>query len=412
MKKNLDVLSLSATPIPRTLHMSLVGIRDMSVLEEAPIDRQPIQTFVFEYNEEMVREAIVRELSRDGQVYYVSNRVRNIADVAARIQELVPDAEVAYVHGQMEKRALEDIMVRFLNQEIDVLVATSIIEIGLDIPNVNTIIIQDADRMGLSQLYQLRGRVGRSSRTAYAFLLYKKDKMLKEDAEKRLSAIREFTELGSGFKIAMRDLEIRGAGNMLGREQHGHMAAVGYDLYCKMLNEAVRREKGQTVEEDFDTVVDIDLDAYIPAGYISDEMQRLDIYKRIAGVRNEDDSQDMVDELIDRFGEPPRSVMNLVQIALLRGVAKKAYISEMRQTKSELRIVLYKKAKLDVSKLPEMVERHKSYVTFTLAGKNGPEYDVLYKKDSRISKQEPLEILQKFAEELSQIAGMASPEKG
>ena len=244
MKETVDVMSLSATPIPRTLHMSLIGIRDMSVLEEAPMERQPIQTFVFEYNEEMIREAIARELSRGGQVYYVFNRIQQIGEMAAKIQSLVPEANVAYAHGRMAETQLERIMYDFVNQEIDVLVSTTIIEIGMDISNVNTIIIHDADNMGLSQLYQLRGRVGRSNRTAYAFLMYRKDKMLKEVAEKRLAAIKEFTELGSGFKIAMRDLEIRGAGNLLGEEQHGHMEAVGYDLYCKMLGEAVKREKG------------------------------------------------------------------------------------------------------------------------------------------------------------------------
>ena len=240
VKDTVDVLTLTATPIPRTLHMSLVGIRDMSVLEEAPNERQPIQTYVMEYNEEMVREAIVRELSRQGQVYYVYNRINNIAEITDRIQALVPEATVAYAHGQMKEHELEKIMYGFINGEIDVLVSTTIIETGLDISNVNTMIIHDSDNMGLSQLYQLRGRVGRSNRTSYAFLMYKRDKMLKEVAEKRLQAIKEFTDLGSGFKIAMRDLEIRGAGNLLGERQHGHMEAVGYDLYCKMLTKQSR----------------------------------------------------------------------------------------------------------------------------------------------------------------------------
>ncbi|MBO5474644.1 MAG: transcription-repair coupling factor, partial [Lachnospiraceae bacterium] len=283
LKENIDVLTLTATPIPRTLHMSLIGIRDMSVLEEAPGDRLPIQTFVCEYNEELVREAIVRELSRDGQVYYVYNRVNNIADIAAMIQKLVPEANVAFAHGQMKETELERIMFDFINGEIDVLVSTTIIETGLDISNVNTMIIHDSDQMGLSQLYQLRGRVGRSNRTAYAFLMYKRNKMLKEVAEKRLEAIKEFTDLGSGFKIAMRDLEIRGAGTLLGRSQHGHMQAVGYDLYCKMLNEAVKTLKGIPTIEDFNTTVDLEADAYIPPSYIVNEVQKLDIYKRIAG---------------------------------------------------------------------------------------------------------------------------------
>ncbi|MBQ1608723.1 MAG: DEAD/DEAH box helicase, partial [Lachnospiraceae bacterium] len=318
MKKNVDVLSLSATPIPRTLHMSLVGIRDMSVLEEAPLERTPIQTFVFEYNEEMIREAIHREMARGGQIYYVINRVREIADVSAVIQKLVPEANVAYIHGQMKETEVEEIMTDFINKDIDVLVATTIIEIGLDISNVNTIIIHDADQLGLSQLYQLRGRVGRSNRTAFAFLMYRRNKMLKEVAEKRLAAIREFTDLGSGFKIAMRDLEIRGAGNMLGEAQSGHMEAVGYDLYCKLLNEAVRKEKGENVMEDFETSVDIALDAFIPPAYIEDEEQKLEIYKRIAGVETEEEQDEMIDELIDRFGEPPKAVQNLLFVARLR----------------------------------------------------------------------------------------------
>ena len=268
LKKDVNVLTLTATPIPRTLHMSLAGIRELSVLEEPPRDRRPIQTFVMEYSDETVREAVNRELSRGGQVYYVYNRVNNIRDVTSRIQALVPDAAVACAHGQMNEEELESIMMEFMNGDIQVLVSTTIIETGLDIPNVNTIIIQDAERFGLSQLYQLRGRVGRSSRTAYAFLLYRKGRILTEDAEKRLKAIREFTELGSGIRIAMRDLEIRGAGNVLGAEQHGHMQAVGYDLYCKLLGQAVRQLTGQEEEEpqeeEFQTTVDTAADAFIP----------------------------------------------------------------------------------------------------------------------------------------------------
>ncbi|MDE6937994.1 MAG: DEAD/DEAH box helicase, partial [Lachnospiraceae bacterium] len=271
MKENVDVLTLTATPIPRTLHMSLIGIRDMSVLEEAPGDRLPIQTYVMEYNDEMVREAIERECARQGQVYYVYNRVEDISEVTANVKKLVPGLNVAFAHGQMKERELEKIMYDFISGEIDVLVSTTIIETGLDISNVNTMIIHDADRLGLSQLYQLRGRVGRSNRMAYAFLLYRRDKLLKEVAEKRLAAIREFTDLGSGIKIAMRDLEIRGAGNLLGAEQHGHMEAVGYDLYCKMLNEAVNLLKGEAGEEEYTTTIDLNVDAYIPDSYIKNE---------------------------------------------------------------------------------------------------------------------------------------------
>ncbi|MDO4292670.1 MAG: transcription-repair coupling factor [Eubacteriales bacterium] len=354
LKENVDVLTLTATPIPRTLHMSLVGIRDMSVLEEAPGERQPIQTYVMEYNEELVREAILRELSRGGQVYYVYNRINTIADMAARLSELVPEASVAFAHGKMSERELERIMMDFINGEIDVLVATTIIETGLDISNVNTIVIHDSDRMGLSQLYQLRGRVGRSNRTAYAFLMYKRDKVLREVAEKRLAAIREFTDLGSGFKIAMKDLEIRGAGNLLGERQHGHMEAVGYDLYCKMLNEAVKTLKGQESEPDFATTVELEVDAYIPASYIVNEQQKLDIYKRIAGVETAQESEEMKEELLDRFGEVPESVDNLLRIALLRTQAHRLYIMEVKGRPGELRFVYRPDAKVHGENIPQL----------------------------------------------------------
>lgn len=356
IKNDIDVLTLTATPIPRTLHMSLVGIRDMSVLEEPPVDRMPIQTFVMEKNEEIVREAIIREISRGGQVYYVYNRVGNMDVVANEIARLVPEAVVAFAHGQMNERQLEKTMFQFVEGEIDVLVATTIVETGLDIPNVNTIMIEDADKLGLAQLYQLRGRVGRSNRTAYAFLMYKRDKMLKEVAEKRLAAIKEFTELGSGFKISMRDLEIRGAGNLLGARQHGHMEAVGYDLYCKMLNEAVKKLKGETIEEqDYETGVDIKVDAFIPVSYIKNEFQKLDIYKRIAEIETEEEKSDMIDELLDRFGEPPKSVMNLLAIALLKAKAHKAYITEIASKGKNIRFTMYPKAKIQTEKIPELV---------------------------------------------------------
>ncbi len=366
MKENIDVLTLTATPIPRTLHMSLIGIRDMSVLEEAPMDRMPIQTYVMEYNDEMVREAIERELSRDGQVYYVYNRVQDIADVAGRIKQLVPDAEVAFAHGQMPEHELESIMYDFINGEIDVLVSTTIIETGLDISNVNTMIIHDADKMGLSQLYQLRGRVGRSNRMAYAFLLYRRDKVLKEVAEKRLAAIREFTDLGSGFKIAMRDLEIRGAGNLLGAEQHGHMEAVGYDLYCKMLNEAVRQMKGEIPEEIFNTTIDLDVDAYIPASYIPNEYQKLDIYKRIAAIESEEEMDDMLEELIDRFGDLPKKVQQLLQIANLKALAHSADVAVVEQKQDTYRFVMYEKARSDPGKISALLEKYRGDLNFKM----------------------------------------------
>ena len=366
LKENVDVLTLTATPIPRTLHMSLIGIRDMSVLEEAPNDRMPIQTYVMEYNDEIVREAIQRELSRQGQVYYVYNKVKDIDEIAAKIQKLVPEAHVAYAHGQMREHKLENIMLDFINGEIDVLVSTTIIETGLDISNANTMIIHDADQLGLSQMYQLRGRVGRSNRMAYAFLMYRRDKLLREVAEKRLSAIREFTDLGSGFKIAMRDLEIRGAGNLLGAEQHGHMEAVGYDLYCKMLNEAVKHLKGEMQEEDYTTTVDLNVDAFIPATYIPNEYQKLDVYKRIASIENEEEMEDMLDELTDRFGDVPKKVMQLLQIALLKALAHSAYIISIEQKRESFKYVMYEKANVRVEKIPQLLEAYKGDLQFTI----------------------------------------------
>lgn len=375
LKKNIDVLTLTATPIPRTLHMGLVGIRDMSVLEEPPVDRLPIQTYVMEYNDEMIREAINRELARNGQVYYVYNRVSNIDEITNQIAKLVPDANVVFAHGQMSERKLEQIMYDFINGEIDVLVATTIIETGLDISNVNTIIIHDADKLGLSQLYQLRGRVGRSNRTSYAFLMYKRDRMLKEVAEKRLSAIREFTDLGSGFKIAMRDLEIRGAGNILGAEQHGHMEAVGYDLYCKMLNEAVLVMKGEKeAEEDYETVIDLKTDAYIPASYIRNELQKLNMYKKISTIENEEEYEDMQDELIDRFGEIPKAVSNLLMIALLKSKAHRAQITEIKGDKQRLKLSVYPKARIDINKISDMVSGYRGDMKFSGTGEPYFEY--------------------------------------
>lgn len=399
LKNDIDVLTLTATPIPRTLHMSLVGIRDMSVLEEPPVDRMPIQTFVMEKNDEIVREAILRELGRGGQVYYVYNRVANMDIIAGEVQKLVPEAIVAYAHGQMNERELERTMFAFVNGEIDVLVSTTIVETGLDIPNVNTIIIDEADKLGLSQLYQLRGRVGRSNRTAYAFLMYKRDKMLKEVAEKRLAAIKEFTELGSGFKISMRDLEIRGAGNLLGARQHGHMEAVGYDLYCKMLNEAVKRLKGEKVENnEFETNIDLKMDAFIPADYIPNEFQKLDVYKRIAEIETEPERDDMVDELIDRFGEPPQSVCNLLEIALLKAKAHDAYITAIVEKANQIRITMFPQAKVATDKIPDLLAAYQGKLRFV------PEttpYFVYQQKEEPLLRQlsELVNEMQKIKEE-------------
>ena len=403
MKQNVDVLTLTATPIPRTLHMSLIGIRDMSVLEEPPVDRVPIQTYVMEYNDEMIREAIHRELGRGGQVYYVYNRVNNIDEVANHVASLVPDANVAFAHGQMNEHQLEKIMLDFINGDIDVLVSTTIIETGLDIPNANTMIIQDADRLGLSQLYQIRGRIGRSNRTSYAFLMYKRDKMLKEDAEKRLQAIREFTELGSGIKIAMRDLEIRGAGNILGAEQHGHMEAVGYDLYCKMLNEAVIALKGgQEEEETFETVVDCDIDAFIPDGYIKNEYLKLDVYKRISAIETDDEYMDMQDELIDRFGDIPKSVDNLLRVAELKAMAHRAYVTEVDINTQEIRIELYPKAKLDVTGIPALIAEYKTALRFAQGEK-----PVLFYQDKGKKHKDCEPMMEKAKELLGKLGELA-----
>ncbi len=329
LKKTVDVLTLTATPIPRTLHMSLVGIRDMSLLEEPPVDRRPIQTYVMEYDREIVKEAINRELARKGQVYYVYNRVEDIADVAAGLREMLPEIRIQYAHGKMNARELENIMHEFIKHEIDVLVSTTIIETGLDISNVNTIIIQNADKFGLAQLYQLRGRVGRSDRNAYAFLMYQKGKILKDVAEKRLSAIREFTDLGSGYKISLKDLEIRGAGNVLGNVQSGHMEDVGYDLYVKMLNHAIRTLKGEKIEVDFDTRLEIPVDAFVPDTYVKNEGLKLDLYKKIARITSEEDAESVIEEARDRFGNPPKEMERLIRTALLRNKAHSAKITEI-----------------------------------------------------------------------------------
>ncbi|MEC9488154.1 MAG: transcription-repair coupling factor [Halanaerobium sp.] len=339
LKVNVDVLTLTATPIPRTLHMALVGIRDLSVIDTPPEDRYPIRTYVREYNEELIKEAIRREIQREGQVYFVHNRVEDIDKYAARIQELVPEARIAVGHGQMSERRLERIMLHFLQGKYDILVCTTIIESGLDISNVNTILINNADKMGLSQLYQLRGRVGRSNRVAYSYLLYKRGRMLAAIAEKRLRAIREFTNLGSGFKIAMRDLEIRGAGNILGPEQHGHIAAVGFSLYCKLLENEINQLKGKGKEEDRKASIDLEIDAFLPDEYIPDSRQKIEIYKKISSLSRQEDVVDLVDEIIDRFGDPPSPVENLIKIGQIKVKASALGIEEIVRRRDKVRIV-------------------------------------------------------------------------
>lgn len=331
MKKNVDVLTLTATPIPRTLHMSLLGVRDMSVIETPPEERYPVQTYVVEFNEQLIHDAIIREISRGGQIYFVYNRVETIEDMFARLSLLVPDARIGIGHGQMSEHQLENVMISFFKGEYDILLCTTIIETGLDIPNVNTLVVYDADKMGLSQLYQLRGRVGRSNRLAYSYFTYKKDKILAEVAEKRLKAIKEFTEFGSGFKIAMRDLEIRGAGNMLGAEQHGHMETVGYDMYCRLLEEAVHELKGEKTIEPIETSIDLNINAYINSEFIKDESQKIEIYKKIASIRDINDMHDIEEEVEDRFGDIPEPLQNLLRIAYMRVLASNAGIVNILQ---------------------------------------------------------------------------------
>ena len=336
LKQNIDVLTMTATPIPRTLHMAMTGVRDMSVLTEPPENRYPVQTYVLEDNPAVIADAIRNELSRGGQVFYLYNRVQGIYRKAEWIKSMFPDINVAVGHGKMKEDELEDIMYDMVNGQTDVLVCTTIIETGLDIPNANTIIIENADKMGLAQLYQLRGRVGRSNRAAYAYLTYHRDKILSDVASKRLRAVKEFTEFGSGFKIAMRDLEIRGAGNILGPEQHGHMDAVGYDMYCKLLKESVDEAQGIKVEEEQDVSIDISIDAYLPESYIRNHNQRIDVYKKIAAVETQDDKFEIEDELIDRFGDIPKPVQNIIEVAALKSPAKAVGIYEISQTADAL----------------------------------------------------------------------------
>ncbi|MCL2224351.1 MAG: transcription-repair coupling factor [Defluviitaleaceae bacterium] len=367
LRANVDVLTLTATPIPRTLHFSLTGIRDMSLLDEPPEERQPIQTYVMENNPEFVRDAINRELARGGQVYYLHNRVRNISEEAARVAQLVPQARIAFAHGQMSETELENIMHDFVDGELDVLVCTTIIETGLDIPNVNTIIIQNADFMGLSQLYQLRGRVGRSSRLAYAYLMYRRDKVLREESEKRLQTIREFTEFGAGFKIAMRDLEIRGAGNLLGQQQHGHMDSVGYDMYCKLLAEAVGEMRGEAPAIVHETNIDISVDAFIPSRLIPDEQQKLEIYKKISLISSQQDYFDVQEEIEDRYGTMPPPVVNLLDVALMKAEARSLGIISVNQKGLNIILTFRADAPVNPDNLMRLIQLNPARLLFTMA---------------------------------------------
>lgn len=362
-----DILMLSATPIPRTLNMAMSGIRDMSVLEEPPQDRQPVQTYVVEYNTSMIIQAITRELRRDGQVYYIHNRIETIQSCAEKLQEYFPEARIAYAHGQMNEETMSDIWEKLVEHEIDILVCTTIIETGVDVPNVNTLIIDDADRFGLSQLYQLRGRVGRSSRRGYAYFTYQKDKVLTEIAGKRLNAMREFTQFGSGFRIALRDLEIRGAGSILGGRQHGHMEAVGYDMYLKLLSEAVAEERGEKPDKIPECLIDVQINAHIPENYISSLNQRIDVYRKIMTVNTSGDKEDLIDELIDRYGEPPESVMGLIEVSLLRNKAAHLGITEISQRNGSM---YFYTEYLSMEQITALSMKYKGKITFNGSGKS------------------------------------------
>lgn len=340
ISRGVDVLTLSATPIPRTLNMALSGLRDMSTIEQPPHDRYPVQTFVLEHSDRILDEAIRRELSRGGQVYYLHNRVESIDECAAKLKDRLGDVSVAVAHGKMNQEQLSDVMQAMADGQIQILVCTTIIETGIDIPNVNTLIIEDADKLGLAQLHQLRGRVGRSSRHAYAYLTFRRGKVLSEVAEKRLEAIREYAEFGSGFKIAMRDLEIRGAGDLLGSEQSGHMLSVGYDMYLKLLEDAVLEERGEEALKEPECTADLDVTANITKTYVTSGEQRMDLYRRMAAIRTQEDADDLLDEIVDRYGDPPKGVMNLIAIALLRARAASSGIVEISQKGSTLSVSL------------------------------------------------------------------------
>ena len=362
-KANIDVLTMTATPIPRTMHMSIVGIRDMSVIYEPPQNRKPVQTYVLEYDTEVIKEAITKELERNGQVFYIFNNVENIQKKADTISRLVPEAVVSYAHGRMTGTQIEDIMKDFIDRKSNVLVCTTILESGIDIPNANTIIVENADRMGLAQLYQIRGRVGRSDKQAYAYITYKRDKMLSEVADKRLKAIKEFTEFGSGFKIAMRDLEIRGAGSLLGEIQSGHLEQVGYDTYCNLLNEVVKEMKGEEVEEDIDIQIDLNVTSYIPDEYISDSAQKIEIYQNIALCKNEEDIQNEIDEIIDRFGNMPPELENLLDIARIKYLAKNLYITKIMSKRTAV-VFTFEQSKFNVN-IEELVKQYRNRIKFS-----------------------------------------------
>ena len=366
LRTNIDVLTMTATPIPRTLHMSIVGVRDMSVIYEPPHNRKPVQTYVLEYDQEVITEAITKEIERGGQVFYLFNQVEGIEKKANEISMLVPEAKVGFAHGKMSGRELEEIMESFINHEINVLVCTTILESGIDIPNANTIIVENADRLGLAQLYQIRGRVGRSDKQAYAYITYKRDKLLSEVADKRLKSIKEFTEFGSGFKIAMRDLEIRGAGSMLGEMQHGHMEQVGYDTYCKLLDEVIKEMQGIEVVEEQDVQIDLAVSSYIPDNFIENSSQKIEIYQNIALCRTEEELQNVIDEVIDRYGRLPKELENLIDIARIKQLARKANILKIAQKENGI-VFYFVKEKIKPEMVNTLITKYPMLVKFSNA---------------------------------------------
>ncbi len=386
LKTNVDVLTMTATPIPRTLHMSIVGVRDMSVIYEPPQDRRPVQTYVLEYDEEVVKEAITKELEREGQVFYLFNNVENIEQKARQISNLVPEAKVAFAHGKMTGSELEDIMMDFINQKVNILVCTTILESGIDIPNANTIIVENADRLGLAQLYQIRGRVGRSNIQSYAYITYKPDKLLSEVADKRLKAIKEFTEFGSGFKIAMRDLEIRGAGSLLGEIQHGHMDQVGYDTYCKLLDEVIKEIQGVETKEEVDVQIDLDISSYIPDEYIENSSQKIEIYQDIALARTEQDIENVTDEMIDRFGPMPEEVNNLLEIARIKELCKETFVTKIAQRKENI-VFHFDASNFKMEVIDTLIKKYRNEIRFSPGKEPYITYKVPENSDSMIIKK-------------------------
>ncbi len=385
MKESIDVLTMTATPIPRTLHMSVVGMRDMSVIYEPPQNRKPVQTYVLEYDAEVIREAILKELERGGQVFYLYNNVQNIVKKANDISNLVPEAKVDLAHGQMSGSELENIMQDFVDQKTNVLVCTTILESGIDIPNANTIIVENADRLGLAQLYQIRGRVGRSETQSYAYITYRRDKMLSEDADKRLKAIKEFTEFGSGFKIAMRDLEIRGAGSVMGEIQHGHMEQVGYDMYCKLLDEVVKEMQGETIEEEIEIQIDLNVSSFIPDEFVESPSQKIEIYQNISACKKEEDIENVMDEIIDRYGQFPKEIENLLEIARIKNLAREKFVLKIVQRGNNI-IYYFDEKKFNVGIVEKLMQIYKAKIKFS-PSKVSPYITVQISNDFEILKE-------------------------